>query len=108
MKKLSIILAFLLIFVACSSKKETSEKKVYKIGTDVIFAPFEFEKDGKYVGIDIEILDAIAKAEGFEYTLSPMNFNGLIPAISSDQLDGAIAGMTITDERKEVLDFSEG
>ena len=107
MKKLSIILAFLLIFVACSSKKETSEKKVYKIGTDVIFAPFEFEKDGKYVGIDIEILDAIAKAEGFEYTLSPMNFNGLIPAISSDQLDGAIAGMTITDERKEVLDFSE-
>ena len=108
MKKLGIILAFLLIFVACSSKKETSEKKVYKIGTDVTFAPFEFEKDGKYVGIDVEIVEAIAKAEGFEYELLPMNFNGIIPGLTSNQLDGAIAGMTITDERKEVLDFSEG
>ena len=101
MKKLSIILAFLLIFVACSSKKETSEKKVYKIGTDVIFAPFEFEKDGKYVGIDIEILDAIAKAEGFEYTLSPMNFNGLIPAISSDQLEEKLSKKELKKLKKE-------
>ncbi len=107
MKKIGFILVLLLAFVACS-KKETNAKKVYKIGTDVTFAPFEFEKDGKYVGIDIEILEAIAKAEGFEFELSPMNFNGIIPGLTSNQLDGAIAGMTITDERKEVLDFSEG
>ena len=107
MKKLAFILVLLLTFVACS-KEDTNAKKVYKIGTDVTFAPFEFEKDGKYVGIDIEIMEAIAKAEGFEFELSPMNFNGIIPGLTSNQLDGAIAGMTITDERKEVLDFSEG
>lgn len=107
MKKIGLILVLLLAFVACS-KKETNAKRVYKIGTDVTFAPFEFEKDGKYVGIDIEILEAIAKVEGFEFELSPMNFNGIIPGLTSNQLDGAIAGMTITDERKEVLDFSEG
>lgn len=107
MKKIGLILVLLLAFIACS-KKETNAKKVYKIGTDVTFAPFEFEKDGKYVGIDIEILEAIAKVEGFEFELSPMNFNGIIPGLTSNQLDGAIAGMTITDERKEVLDFSEG
>lgn len=108
MKKLSLLLILLLVFVACSAKKESTEKKVYKIGTDLTFAPFEFEKDGKYTGIDIEILDAIAKAEGFEYELHPMNFNGIIPALTSSQLDGGIAGMTITKERAEVLDFSEG
>lgn len=107
MKKLGLILVILLAFVACS-KKDTNAKKVYKIGTDVTFAPFEFEKDGKYVGIDIEILEAIARIEGFEFELRPMNFNGIIPGLTSNQLDGAIAGMTITDERKEVLDFSEG
>lgn len=107
MKKLVFILVLLLGFVACG-KKDADAKKVYKIGTDVTFAPFEFEKDGKYVGIDIELLEAIAKAEGFEFELSPMNFNGIIPGLTSNQLDGAIAGMTITDERKEVLDFSEG
>lgn len=108
MKKLSFILVLLLAFVACSSKKEANAKKVYKIGTDVTFAPFEFEKDGKYVGIDVEIVEAIAKVEGFEYELHPMNFNGIIPGLTAGQLDGAIAGMTITDERKEVVDFSEG
>lgn len=108
MKKLSLLLILLLAFVACSAKKESTEKKVYKIGTDITFAPFEFEKDGKYVGIDIDILEAVAKAEGFEYELHPMNFNGIIPALTSNQLDGSIAGMTITEERAKVLDFSEG
>ena len=53
-------------------------------------------------------LDAIAKEEKFEYDLKPMDFNGIIPGVTSNQLDGAIAAMTITDERKKSLDFSEG
>lgn len=88
-----------------SSKKFT---KKYVISTDATYAPFEFEKDGKYVGIDIDLLEAVAKIEGFEYELKPMDFKGIIPALQANQIDGAIAGMGISDERKKVLDMSEG
>ena len=67
-----------------------------------------WEQDGKYVGIDVEVLDAIAKASGFKYELKPMNFEGVIPGLISGQLDGAIAGINMNDERRKILDFSDG
>ncbi|MCM3173670.1 transporter substrate-binding domain-containing protein [Paenibacillus sp. MER 99-2] len=79
----------------------------YTFGTDATYPPFEFEKDGKYVGIDIDLLNAIAEVEGFEVEIKPMDFKGIIPSITSNQLDGAIAGISITDERKKVVDFSD-
>ncbi|WP_145411015.1 transporter substrate-binding domain-containing protein [Paenibacillus xylanexedens] len=79
----------------------------YTFGTDATYPPFEFEKDGKYVGIDIDLLNAIAEEEGFEVEIKPMDFKGIIPSITSNQLDGAIAGISITDERKKVVDFSD-
>ena len=111
MKKLSAILLMLVLvtglLTGCGGKKE-SEEKVYTIATDAAYAPFSFEVDGKYAGIDVDILDAIAKIEGFEYELKPMNFNGIIPGLTANQLDAAIAGMSITEERAKVLDFSNG
>ena len=94
-----------------ASKGDTAaggENKKYVIACDAKFAPFSFEEDGKYKGIDVELLDAIAKEEKFEYELKPMDFNGIIPGLTSNQLDGAIAGMSITEERKQSLDFSDG
>ncbi|OOM82344.1 glutamine-binding periplasmic protein precursor [Clostridium puniceum] len=88
--------------------KADGGNKKYIIACDSKFAPFSFEENNKYKGIDVEILDAIAKEEKFEYELKPMDFKGIIPGLTSNQLDGAIAAMTITDERKESLDFSEG
>ena len=82
--------------------------KKYLIACDAKYAPFSLEENGKYKGIDVELLDAIAKEEGFEYELKPMDFSAIIPGLTSDQLDGAIAGMSITDERKKSLDFSDG
>ncbi|WP_270567543.1 transporter substrate-binding domain-containing protein [Clostridium beijerinckii] len=101
------------IMAGCGSSKNDSAKsgdgnKKYVIACDAKYAPFSFEEDGKYKGIDVELLDAIAKEEKFEYDLKPMDFNGIIPGLTSNQLDGAIAGMSITDERKETLDFSDG
>ena len=81
-----------------------SSSKKYKFGTDATYPPFEFQKDGKYMGIDIDLINAIAKEEGFEVELKPMNFKGIIPAITAKQLDGAIAGISITDERKQVVE----
>ncbi|GFZ34254.1 hypothetical protein CSC2_47800 [Clostridium zeae] len=93
-------------FVGCSKKDEGTSKK-YVIATDATFAPFEYEKDGKYIGIDMELLEAISKSENFQYELKPMNFKGIIPGMTSNQIDAAIAAMSITDERKKSLDFSD-
>lgn len=97
------------IFVGCGKSQGTEDgKKKYVIATDATYAPFEYEKDGKYIGIDIDLLDSISKLEGFQYELKPMNFKGIVPALQANQIDGAIAGISITDERKKILDFSEG
>lgn len=90
-----------------SSSSSTSNKK-YEIAIDTTYAPFDFKKGNSYTGIDVEILKAVAKQENFTYDLKPMNFNGIIPALTASQVDGALAGMTITDARKKVLDFSDG
>lgn len=114
MKKSFVLFASLLITVTlltgCSNATTTSttKSKEYTISTDATYAPFEFQKDGQYVGIDIDILDAVSKIEGFKYKLTAMDFKGIIPAIQSNQIDAAIAGINITDDRKKVLDFSDG
>lgn len=110
-KLLSIALSTIIVgtlFVGCSSKSVENGKKKYLIASDSKYAPFSFEEDGKYQGIDIEILAAVAEEAGFEYELKPMDFNAIIPALTSNQIDAAMSAMSITDERKEVLDFSEG
>lgn len=81
---------------------------VYKIATDTTFPPFEYaEADGSYVGIDVDILAAVAADQGFEYELEPLGFNAALQAVQSGQSDGMIAGMSITEERRETFDFSE-
>lgn len=78
------------------------------VATDTAFVPFEFKEGDKYVGFDIDMWDAIAKEIGVTYTLQPMDFNGIIPALQTKQIDVALAGITIKDERKKVIDFSDG
>lgn len=89
-----------------SSSTKTASKK-YIIATDATYAPFEFKSGSGYKGIDIDILKAISKKENFTYELKPMNFDGIIPALQANQIDGSISGMSITDERKKSLDFSD-
>lgn len=86
----------------------TSENKVYKIATDTTFAPFEFENEnGKMVGIDLDLLEAIAADQGFDYELQLLGFSAACTALESGEVDAVLAGMSITDERKQKYDFSE-
>src|SRR5690554_6100516 len=78
------------------------------VATDTAFVPFEFKEGDKYVGFDIDLWAEIAKDLGLEYRLQPMDFNGIIPALQTKQVDVALAGITIKDERKKVIDFSDG
>lgn len=124
MKKLTALLlaaAMMLSLTACTStapadagsaKQEESadntEAKTYVIATDTTFAPFEFENDkGEMVGIDLDILAAIAEEQGFTYELQVVGFSAAVTALEAGEADGVIAGMSITDARKEIYDFSE-
>lgn len=86
----------------------TGETKKYVIATDTAFPPFEFtNENGEFVGIDVDILNAIAENQGFEVDLQSLGFDAALLAVQSGQADGVIAGMSITDKRKETFDFSE-
>lgn len=90
------------------SKKSPSGSTVYKIATDVDYAPFEYVgDDGSYVGIDIDLLAAIASDQGFEYELVPLRFDKALQAVKASQADAIIAGMSINEERRESFDFSQ-
>src|SRR3546814_882757 len=78
------------------------------VATDTAFVPFEFKEGDEYVGFDIDLWDAIAQEIGVTYTLQPMDFNGIIPALQTKQVDVALAGITIKEERQKVIDFSDG
>lgn len=85
----------------------TAEKE-YVIATDLTFPPFEFQNDQqKYVGIDIDLVNRIAEMKGFKVKFNPVGFNAAIQAVEANQADAMIAGMTITDERKQSFDFSD-
>ena len=78
------------------------------VATDTAFVPFEFKQGDKYVGFDIDLWDAVAKQLNVAYELKPMDFSGIIPALQTKNVDVALAGITITEERKKAIDFSDG
>ncbi|ACV68381.1 glutamine ABC transporter substrate-binding protein GlnH [Desulfohalobium retbaense] len=82
------------------------QAKTLTVACDTNFMPFEFKKDGEYVGFDIDIWDTIAQDLGLDYKLQPMDFNGIIPALQTGNVDAAIAAITIKSTREEVVDFS--
>lgn len=86
---------------------DSVEGQTYVIGTDTTFAPFEFRQNGELTGIDMDILHAIAEDEGFQVEVRSLGFSAALAALSANQVDGVIAGMSITDERKQIYDFSE-
>lgn len=101
---LSLVLPLMVaVDTAHAEKKDT-----YIIGTDITFAPFEFsDSDGNYVGIDMELLDRIAELNDITFDIKPVGFNSAVQAVEAGQMDGVIAGMTITEERQKSFNFSD-
>lgn len=94
---------------ATGDKKEAAEEGGKLVmATNAEFPPYEFYgEDGKVVGIDAEIASAIAEQMGMTLEISDMAFDSIIPSILSGKADFGAAGMTVTDERKENVDFSD-
>jgi polar amino acid transport system substrate-binding protein len=78
------------------------------VGTASGYYPFEMvDKKNELVGFDVDIAKGIAKEMGVQIEFQNYAFSGLIPALQASKIDLVIAGMTITDKRKEVVDFSD-
>ena len=98
----ALVLAVAMLFslVALAGCDTGSTKWI--VATDTVFKPFEYtDADGNFVGIDVEILAAIAEDQGFEYELQSLGWDASIAACQAGQADAMIAGASITDERKE-------
>ena len=97
---MSCVFVFGMATLASADEAET--KKVYKIATDMGFSPFEFQdEDANIVGIDMDIIRAIAEDQGFEVEIQYIGWDAAIAACQAGQADAMIAGASITDERKE-------
>ena len=85
-----------------------AQAEVLRVGTEATYAPFEFMDDNvKPQGYDIDIINAVGKAMGYEVQVQNMAFDGLIPALMTSQIDVVIAAMTITEERAKRINFSD-
>ena len=100
------------VLVGCGNKGtgNTTGGKKGVIATDTVFKPFEYtDKSGTFVGIDVDLVAAIAKDQGFEYELKSLGWDASIAACQAGQADAMIAGASITDKRKsEGWIFSDG
>ena len=100
---LCLAVVMVLSLAACGSKSDASaDGKKWIIASDTVFKPFEYtDASGNFVGIDVDILAAVAADQGFDYELQSLGWDAAIAACQAGQADGMIAGASITDERKE-------
>lgn len=96
------------VLVAASFVGQAARAETLLVACDTAFVPFEFKQGDQYVGFDIDLWKEVAKDAKLDYKLQPMDFNGILPALQTRNVDVALAGITIKDERKKIVDFSDG
>ncbi|NLZ28152.1 MAG: basic amino acid ABC transporter substrate-binding protein [Firmicutes bacterium] len=113
MKNYRIVGVVLLLFIfmaataLCGCNQE-EEAATLTVGTNPGFAPFEFlDDDNNIVGFDIDLAEEIAKQLDMELKIENMDFDGLVSAVSTGMIDLAIAGITITEDRLQSVNFSD-
>ncbi|MGN1345536.1 MAG: transporter substrate-binding domain-containing protein [Eubacteriales bacterium] len=105
MKKFfALALAAVMTMLACASCGGGEESLI--MATNAEFPPYEYFEGDKIIGIDAEIAEAITEKIGAKLTIEHVDFDSIIPGVQSGKYDFAMAGLTITEERKEQVDFS--
>ncbi len=93
---------------AMATEEAKAELGVIKVGTNAEYPPFEsVDESGNIVGFDIDLMNAIAEAAGFEVEYVNTRWDGIFVALASGEFDAVISAATITDERKQTVDFSD-
>lgn len=108
MKKVLFLAAILMLTaVACSGGKTDSGKLKIIAATDATWPPMEIvDKDKNIVGFDIDLIKAMAKAGNFEVEIRNTAWDGIFAGLASGEYDIVISSVTITDDRKKSMDFS--
>ena len=115
MKKiLAIVLMLTMVFAfaACGSEEATTDEGTESadtliMATNAEFPPYEYYEGGEIVGIDAEIGAAIADKLGMEFQIEDMEFNSIIAAVQSGKASMGMAGMTVTEERRQSVNFTD-
>lgn len=106
---LSLVIIFASLGLAgCGGSEDTTgADKVYKIGTDAAYPPFEKQEGGQIVGFDIDIINAVAEAAGIKVEVVHTGWDPLLQGVENGTVDAGISAITINDDRKKTYDFTE-
>lgn len=108
--KLCLVMALLLSFAMAlpTTAQDDGDLGVITIGTNAEYPPFEsVDEAGDIIGFDIDIVTAIAADAGFEIEFVNTRWDGIFVALSQGEFDAVISAATITDEREDIIDFTE-
>lgn len=103
---LLLALTFTVALCACSGGEEEGETETLIMATNASFPPYEYVEGETIVGIDAEIAGALAEKLGMDLEIMDVEFGSIIAGVQSGKYDIGMAGMTVTEERKESVDFS--
>lgn len=108
----AIIVMASAVLISCSQAVSTSDIKTLKagvltVGSDCTWAPMEFVEGDKIVGFDVDITAAIAEKLGLKLDYQNTAWDGMFPAVAAHKFDMVISSITITDDRKKEMDFSD-
>ena len=101
-----LIIAMVTISVALSGCTEEKGNKII-VGTSADFPPFEYKEGDEIVGFDVEMITTILTSQGYTVEVQDIAFDSLIAALQTNKIDVIVAGMSITDERLQEINFSD-
>ncbi|MBR5269695.1 MAG: transporter substrate-binding domain-containing protein, partial [Anaerotignum sp.] len=105
----TMVFAMMTSLVGCGGSEPAADDTATEtlvMATNAAFPPYEFYEGEEIVGIDAEIAAAIAEKLGMEFKIEDMEFDAIIPAVTSGKVSFGMAGMTVTEERLKSVDFS--
>jgi arginine/ornithine transport system substrate-binding protein len=108
MKKLATGLIAAAAIAVLATGAQAQDKQKVKIGTEGAYPPFNsIDTNGELVGFDVDIAKALCDAANFECEFVVQDWDGIIPGLIAQKYDAIVASMSITDQRKEVVDFTD-
>ncbi len=108
LSKILTSICCLLALTSCGQDTNLADKDTIIVATSADNPPYEYIQDGKVVGLDIDAINAIGKELGKKIVVKNLDFPALLPSLATNNVDLIIAGLTMTEDRKLHVDFSDG
>ncbi len=106
MKKFLAVALAVMMLCLCFAGCNGGSKKQLVMATNAAFPPYEFKEGDSFKGIDVEIAQAIAEKLGMELVIEDVDFGAVLSGVSEGKYDMGMAGITVTEDRKKTMDFS--